>query len=308
MKKVVYVLVIIFSMILPYLLDSFLNIIYKWGIIGYCDIDSYFTFYASFLSGLITLVGVIITLRSEDKQKQIDDSIKYKPILRVEGIDLDENCLLREVHFGMGFSSSNNDPKREEKCEKFYKQTMPENPLFRLFIKNIGRGETSNAVLEKAEVKNISWDNESNLSFSGGWNQYVGEICVNELLGIDFYLPEYLFITENLKGRKYHEMSFEIFINYNDMFNRIKYQEIIHIKLRVDIVKIDKELPYFYKEGFEWAKVRYSSPLIMPIKNIYSVKDKEYIHESYVKLNKPKKKKINIVSFVSNLWNKVKNK
>ena len=308
MKKLIYISFVIISIILPYLIDLFLNWMYELNIIEYCDISSYFSFYASFFGGLITLVGVVITLKSDSKQKQEDDSIKYKPILRVEGIDLTENSLLREIHFGMSFHASNNDPEKEEKYKKFYEQTHTANPLFRLFIKNIGRGETFNAVLEKAEIKSISWDDESNLSFAGGWNQYVGEICVNELLGIDFYLPEYLFITENLKGRKYHEISFDIFINYSDMFNRIKYQEIIHIKLRVDIVKIEKELPYFYKEEFKWAKVRYSSPLIMPMKKIYSLKDKEYIHETYIKLNKPKKKKIKMVSFFLDLWNKIKNK
>lgn len=305
MKKIVYILFVIISIALPYLMDLFLNWMYNLSIIEYSNISSYFLFYASFFGGLITLVGVVITLESESKQKKKDDSIKYKPILRVEGINLDKNCLLREVHFGMGFSSSNSDPNREAKCEKFYKQTSPENPLFRLMLKNIGRGETFNAVLEKAEIKSVSWDDKPNLYFLGGRNQYIGEICINELLGIDFYLPEYLFITESLNGRKYHEICIGLFIDYSDMFNRVKYQQSIHIKLRVNVVKFEKELPYFYKDNYKWAKIRYSSPVIMPMKKVYSFKDDEYIHEVYTKLNN-KKSKNKYWIYILKLWEKVR--
>ncbi len=292
MKKILYILFIILSIILPYLVDAFLDWLYKLNVISYCDISSYFSFYASFFGGLITLVGVVITLESESKQKREDDSIKYKPILRIEGINLGEKCLLREINFGMPFSSTNDDPKKEEKYNKFYEQTQPKTPTFRLFLKNVGRGETFNTVLEKAEIKNISWDDDPNLMFCGGSNQYIGEICVNDMLGIDFYLPEYLFITENLNGRKNHEISFEVIVNYSDMFNRMKYQEVIYVSLNVYIIKIENELPYFYKDEFKWAKVKYKFPLIMPMKKIYSSNEKKFVHETDIYLKKSKKKKL----------------
>jgi hypothetical protein len=113
----------------------------------------------------------------------------------------------------LSFSSSNNDSEKEKKYDLFSKQTQSEITLFRLIFKNVERGETFNAILEKAEVKEVSWDNDSNLSFAGGWNQYVGEICKDELFGIDFYLPEYLFITKYLNGRYYHEISLNLYIS-----------------------------------------------------------------------------------------------
>lgn len=290
--KVVLLWLFIFVLFLlcPWILEKIIDFLMCVGIINYCSKNLYLSFYSSIIGGSIALIGVWITLLNDRKEKKEEDSIKYKPILRVFGINEHDNCLLREVHFNLPFSSNNDDPKKEKKYDLFSKQTRSEVPLFRLVFKNVGRGETFNAILEKAEVKEVSWDTDSNLSFAGGWNQYVGEICKDELFGVDFYLPEYLFITEDLNGRYYHEISFNLYINYSDMFNRVKYQDIVHIKLKVTIEKIESEEPYYYKNNFKWAKVNYELHEILPQKNIYSEKQKKYVHEIYSKLNIKKRK------------------
>ena len=68
------------------------------------------------------------------------------------------------------------------------------------------------------------------------------------------------------------------------MFNRTKYQDVVHIKLKVIIEKIESK-PYSYKDNFKWAKVSYELYEIIPLKNIYSEKQKKYVHEIYSKLN-----------------------
>lgn len=272
--------IFIIFLLCPWFLDKITNFLICIGIIDYYSKSSYLSFYSTIIGGAITLIGVWITLINDRKSKKNDDSIKYKPILRVYGINKQDNCLLGEVHFNMPFSCRNDDPESEKKQELFYKQTQSTKPLFRIVFKNIGRGETYNALLEKAEISNVSWDDKSNLSFSDGWNQYVGEICQNELFGVDFYIPQHLFITEDLNGRYYHEICINLIVNYSDMFNRVKYQDIIHIKLKVIIDKIQEKEPYYYKDNFKWAKVEYEIMEILPQHNIYSEKKKKYIHEA----------------------------
>lgn len=276
----VSVCIFIIFLLCPWFLDKIADFLVCVGIIDCSSKSSYLSFYSTIIGGSITLIGVWITLLNDRESKKEEDSIKYKPILRFYGINKKDNCLLREVHFDMPFSCSRDDVEFEKKHDLFYKQTRSTEPLFRILFKNVGRGETYNAVLEKAEISSVSWDNKSNLSFSGGWNQYVGEICQNELFGINFYLPQYLFITEDLNGRSYHEICINLIVNYSDMFNRIKYQDITHIKLKVIIDKVQDELPYHYKDNFKWAKVKYEIMDILPLHNIYSEKKKDYIHET----------------------------
>lgn len=66
------------------------------------------------------------------------------------------------------------------------------------------------------------------------------------------------------------------------MFNRVKYQDIIHIKLKVIIDKVQEKEPYYYKDNFKWAKVEYEIMEILPQHNIYSEKKKKYIHEALI--------------------------
>lgn len=87
--------------------------------IDYCSKSSYLSFYSTIIGGAITLIGVWITLINDRKSKKKDDSIKYKPILRVYGINKQDNCLLREVHFNMPFSCRNDDPEFEKKRKYF---------------------------------------------------------------------------------------------------------------------------------------------------------------------------------------------
>ena len=64
-----------------------------------------------------------------------DETITYKPILAVDAINKNINCIAREVGLGMDYSSSNSDPDGERKCEEFFEQQKINNPKYRLYIK-----------------------------------------------------------------------------------------------------------------------------------------------------------------------------
>ena len=187
--------------------------------------------------------------------------------------------MAREVGLGMGYSSSNSDPDRERKCEEFFEQQKINNPKYRLYIKNKGRGETFNAVLEDFEVASANWDKEINVHSNIGENQYIGEVLKDEYIGIDVNLPNYLFMPEKMKGVLWYELRTNTIISYSDMFNRVRYQYRIHTVYKVIVEEFVEEQPYFYRNDFKYAKVHYELLHIMPEMRIYSKKHKKFIHE-----------------------------
>lgn len=283
LKLFLYLLILIFSicifLVLPVVLEEIILFLQNKEIVSTNIDSSYIEFYGTILSGLFTLVGVVMTIKYESRVKRKDDLVTYKPILSVDGIDIPVNCGVREVGLSMGFSALNSDPEKEKKQEKFYKQLNENNPKYRLMIKNKGRAETFNTILESYEVVSANWDNEINLYSNYSNHQYVGEILKDEYFGIDVNLPNYLFMPEKMQGILWYELRTNTFITYSDIFNKIKYQYRIHTVYKVIIDEYQTEQPYFYKDNFKYAKVHYEIESIMPEKRIYSEKLKEYIHE-----------------------------
>lgn len=44
------------------------------------------SFYGAVLSGMLTVIGVFLTIRNENNKAKNDDFIKYKPILELNGM------------------------------------------------------------------------------------------------------------------------------------------------------------------------------------------------------------------------------
>ena len=122
-----------------------------------------------------------------------------------------------------------------------------------------------------------------------GGNQYIGEVLKDEYIGIDVNLPNYLFMPEKMEGVLWYELRTNTFISYSDMFNRVRYQYCIHIVYKVIIEEFIEDPPFFYKEGFKYAKVRYELFHIMPEMKIYSKKQKKFVHEHSYIMEKLKK-------------------
>ena len=282
MLKVLSILGVIFIFLSIFI---FMPIVLKWGITLLIDYkiisqsydQSILNFYATVIGGLLTLVGVWMTIKHENEIKKEEDLIKYKPILEVCGMNESQTCALREVKLGMPFYSSNNDEKKEEKHEKFYRD-LEDNTTYRILIQNKGRGETFGAVLNRFEFKETNWDKDNTLLCSAvSENQYIGEILKDGYLGIDVKLPNYMFMPEKQEGLLWYELRTNIIISYSDMFNKNKYQYELYLISKVLVKKIEEEQPYFYKDNFKYSKVKYDSIQIMPVKKIYSKKRKEYI-------------------------------
>lgn len=68
---------------------------------------------------MFTLIGVVITIKRENNVKKNDETITYKPILAVDGINKYINCSTRKVGLGMSFYSSNFDSERDKKKNNF---------------------------------------------------------------------------------------------------------------------------------------------------------------------------------------------
>lgn len=270
----VVILIIVF---MPVALNWIIKILIDYKIVNESYNEDLLSFYATILGGGATLIGVWMTIKHENKIKREEDLIKYKPILEVCGINESQTCGLREVKLGMPFYSSNSDPDKEKKYEKFYKQ-LEDNTKYRILLQNKGRGETFGAVLNRFEFLETNWDKENTLLGSAiSENQYIGEILKDGYFGIDVKLPNYLFMPEKQEGLLWYELRTKIIISYNDMFNKMKYQYEIYISFKVSVERFEEEQPYFYKNGFRYAKVIYNSIEIMPVKKIYSKKKEEYI-------------------------------
>lgn len=283
--KKVLILVAVFTslcifILMPIALNWCIKILINCEIISQDYDQSVLNFYATVIGGLLTLVGVWATIKYEREINKEEDLIKYKPILEVSGIKEPYTCALREVKLGMPFYSANDDQNREEKQKKFNSE-LEDNTTYRILIQNKGRGETFGTVLNKFEFKESNWDKNNTLLYSAtSENQYIGEILKDGYLGIDVKLPNYMFMPEMQKGLLWYELRTNIIISYSDMFNKNKYQYQLYLISNVYVEKFEEEQPYFYKDGFKYARVKYDLPQIMPVKKIYSKKKKEYIELS----------------------------
>lgn len=280
--RIIILIVVLFVLLL--IIPWLLNIAYKFDF-GIWSIESEWTagdaiaFYGSVLSGVFTLLGVVLTILYEAKERRNDETIKYKPILEVVGIDLPVTCGYREVGLGYGISGSANDTDFEKKAEIFFNRQRENNPKYRLALKNVGRGETHNAVLENCSVKNVNWEDISHLHSSFSQGQYIGEIIKDGFFEIYVNLPDYLILPKELDNQKYYLISMEMNIDYSDMFNRIRYRYSITIHQKLHMESIESESPNILDSTYCYAKVRYDAPEIMPCKMIYSSIQKKFIHE-----------------------------
>lgn len=265
---------IIVVLFMPIVLNWIIEILLHYEIIEQSYDERILNFYATIIGGLLTLLGVWITIKHENETKKEDDLIKYKPILEVCGVNEPKMCILREVKLGMPFFSYNDDPEKETKYEKFNKQ-LEDNTIHRILIQNKGRGETSETTLDCFKCTNTNWDKDNTLLYSAtSGKQYVGEILKDNYFGIDIILPNYMFMPEKQEGLLRYELTTKIIISYSDMFNKMKYKYEIYTKFKVSVERFEEEQPYFYKDGFKYAKVSYNLVEIMPSKEIYSNKRK----------------------------------
>lgn len=283
MKKFrIILLIILLCMIALLIVPWILNMAFKfdlgiWHIQSEWSAGEALAFYGSILSGLFTLLGVMVTIKNENAQRKKDEAIKYKPILELIGLNLPINSARREVGLGYGISYSNSHPNKGAIINRFLENQCGKEPQYTLFYKNIGRGETFNATVDSFEIEDTSWTDISGLSSNISTPQYIGEIIKDGVISVGIKLPTYLIMPKD-KDVNDFELSTRLYLSYSDMFNRIRYQYVLYIKNKVLIDEVENEAPEIDNEDYHYVKVHYEPYEILPTRMIYSKTQKGFVH------------------------------
>lgn len=287
MKKKIGLIVTIICCIFTFvvLIPFTINILYKYDLgiwVLQCEWSAgeILGFYGALLSGALTVIGVLLTIKHETAVRKKDESITYKPIIELVGHDMDVVCGYREVGLGYGvsFENSNND-----KLRKRYLESQTNNlPKYKLFFQNVGRGETYNAVVKEYKVRSTDWEDISGICSNIAMPLYVGEIIKDAYLGIYVKLPDYLLLPKE-KNRFF--LSTELHIEYSDMFNRVRYEYGTILKHQIDVVGEEAETPLVCNSDYHYVKVSYKVIEVMPTRKICT-NTEEIFEDRYLENNK----------------------
>ncbi|MGT2895113.1 hypothetical protein ACVRZR_01840 [Streptococcus entericus] len=246
---------IITFIVIPFLI----NLIFKFRsielLVAEWNAGDLLSFYGSILGSLVTLWGLNKTLDFQFEQSQQSDIIKYKPILKLESVLAQYNDFIarREIAIKFPFISYLDDPLQEQKQIQFSKQ-MEKESNFHFLVKNKGRGEAVNVILEDILLKEVSWDEHSHLYIAVSQKQSLDEILVNDVVDIVIRFPEYIFLKEKQDN---YTIRIEFSIKYKDMFRKSSRQLTLLSEFKV-FPKSVAVPPYIYKESFDYFNVEFS--------------------------------------------------
>lgn len=270
----VAVLVLIF---LPLWLYLILITPSRIGIVDRSDVGAWIGFYGAVLGGAITLLGVWLTIKNQEKESRQEKAIQFKPILNLIDIQFPENLIgYREVGLGVTGYSNHTGSTGESHSPRYFLINQSNKISFYLTIKNDGRGETSNAYLKTFEpvYTSINWADKHHLH-PISTNQYVGELLSGQKLGIKINLPPYLLVKKEVFFEQEElELNTILEIQYNDMFDERSYQYDVHVRFRATMFKTD------YEEATEElmaVRVDYILDQIMPNRKLIT-KEKQKLN------------------------------
>ena len=251
-------IIILVSVILVVIVPIFINLSFKvylaplftaeWGA---GDLLSY---YGSLLGGIITLVGVVMTLNYQTKQSEADDAIKYKPIIKLASVENEYSDFIvnRELSVRFPVWYFNDDPLRGQK-ERISEEQMKCMTSFHVLFKNKGRGEAVDVSLDSVKIEEVSWDDDSKLYIASNLPLSMGDILVDEKADVIINFPNYLFLKD--ENTSQNLIRIELKLSYNDMFRRNKKE----LGVLLDFQVLGETLapaPYPYKDGFSYYFVR----------------------------------------------------
>lgn len=208
-------------------------------------------YYGAVLGGIITLVGVSITLNYQSEMSRRDDDVKYKPILRLDSVlgEYAEFIARRELKVLYPYSCSLAD---DNEYENLSSRPMEDMYSFHLIFENKGRGEATDITLYDAKISEVSWDKASHLYIATGTPMSLGELIIDERVDIILSIPKLLFLKEEQEYG--YNIRIDILISYNNMFQRNQKQINISSDFQV-IPRKKSESSYYYKEGFSLYEV-----------------------------------------------------
>lgn len=149
--------IIFFIAVFLLIIPIFINLLFKIYIDNLFSAEwsagDMLSFYGSILGGCLTLFGVMITLKHQEKDSLERDLIKYKPILDVETIESFRNYfggnrdIILRNQYGSYFNTEDS---------RFVQQTdlidSEASQIFHVLIKNKGRGETTESILKNLKI------------------------------------------------------------------------------------------------------------------------------------------------------------
>ncbi|MDO4452719.1 MAG: hypothetical protein Q4B89_07880 [Lachnospiraceae bacterium] len=285
--------IILWSIFFVIIIPVILNLLYKFDS-GICifqtewQAEDTLSFYGDILGAAVTVIGVVWTINNERKERKKDNSILYKPILELVQVNpqtLTMACGYREVGLGYQIGFRNDQTEIEKLTEIFFEQQRQNNPKDVLLFQNVGRGETFNAVVDKFVVKDKNWSDISYIDSNVNCNQYIGEIIQNGFFYIRVNLPDYLILPKSLENQKWFEFGTELSVSYSDMFNRIRYRTILHMRYKIFVEEEVQPTPSIARDDYHYVKVRYDLYQIMPQKKIFSPIKNAFVNENKIVLD-----------------------
>lgn len=233
------------------------------------------SFYGAILSAVGTVLGVLYTIRNDYRLRSKENTILYKPILELVGINtiLSDLVISRDVGIGYPISLSSTDID----SYYFFEQQQSLNPKYILLFRNVGRGETLNTVVNSFNVVEVNWKDISYLQPNINENQAVGEIIQGGEFVVNMNLPTCLIMPKNQGDCSWFELRAELIISYSDMFAKNRYQRKYHFIFKVIVEDEVTPAPNISSDEYHYVSVRYEFLGVMPSKFVYSEKQKKFM-------------------------------
>lgn len=253
-KNIIIFISVILIVVIPFFINLSFKVYLAPLLAAEWEAGDLLSYYGSLLGGVITLVGVVMTLKYQTKQSEADDAIKYKPIIKLASVENTYPKFIgqREVFVRFPFLSFKDDIYSEGKKALFEEQ-MKSVTSFHVLLENKGRGEAVDVSLDSVKLKEVSWDDDSNLSIASSMPLSMGDILVGEKADVLITIPNYLFLKS--ENTNQNHIRIEVRLSYNDMFRRNKKE----LGMLLDFQVLGETLapaPYPYKDGFSYYFVR----------------------------------------------------
>ncbi|WP_418126835.1 hypothetical protein ACA346_10080 [Streptococcus parasuis] len=260
--------IIFFIAVFLLIIPIFINLLFKIYIDNLFSAEwsagDMLSFYGSILGGCLTLFGVMITLKHQEKDSLERDLIKYKPILDVETIESFRNYfggnrdIILRNQYGSYFNTEDS---------RFVQQTdlidSEASQIFHVLIKNKGRGETTESILKNLKITEDSLEVFPKLYIGTSGEISLGEILVDQKIDLVFHLPNYISVNENFEQDSCL-ISIELLIAYEDIFGILKRD--FKLIVQLNVVLLEEIKPSENWHVFEKEKlfcVSYEDPACM---------------------------------------------
>lgn len=198
-----------------------------WQIVGYGG---------AIIGGLLTLLGVWLTIEHQNNQRREDLSIQYKPFLIVDReLDTCEGYLYREFSFCTFCTSKNGTIPQYMELSDLYN----DNVKIMLLVKNIGRGNVCDWKFLEYKIKDP--DIFDNFLQPYSTNMSLSDLVPQQGMALAFKLPAYLRVKNEYLNERGINTSIYFSSKFSDEFNYHKYKFEISIPIEIKIHKTSFE-------------------------------------------------------------------